>query len=270
LTIDGGTGEVFLGEVVGETVIVPEAEQLLAWADELGISVAEVEEEDRTMTDTDDATDTDDRTGGGATVESMVRLLSIKGFATPDAVAAALRTSEEDASGVLDQMTADGLVTMMGSMFSLSDDGTSVAGELLAEDRATWGVERAEAGLDSFLDLDGRMKVIVTAWQMREVDGAPVLNDHTDADYDAAVLTDLEALHVEADTWLANLSEELPRLGEYNARLTRAAELVASGDHDYIASPRLDSYHNVWFELHEDLILLAGRTREDEVASGRA
>jgi hypothetical protein len=26
----------------------------------------------------------------------------------------------------------------------------------------------------------------------------------------------------------------------------------------------------VWFELHEDLILLAGRTREAEVAAGRA
>ena len=140
----------------------------------------------------------------------MVRLLSIKGFATPDAAAAALQTTEEDASSVLDQMTADGLVQMMGSMFSLSDDGKAVAGELLAEDREAWGAGAGRAGLDSFLDLDGRMKVIVTAWQMREVDGAPVLNDHTDADYDAAVLGDLAALHVDADVWLANLSGELP------------------------------------------------------------
>ena len=270
LTIDGGTGEIFLGEVVGDTVIVPEAEQLLAWAEELGIDTAVINKEDTTVTDSDSTTGTDDTMSGAATIESMVRLLSIKGFATPDAAAAALQTTEEDASSVLDQMTADGLVQMMGSMFSLSDDGKAVAGELLAEDREAWGAERARAGLDSFLDLDGRMKVIVTAWQMREIDGAPVLNDHTDAAYDAAVLADLAALHVDADVWLANLSEELPRLGAYNVRLTRAAELVAGGDHNYIASPRLDSYHNVWFELHEDLILLAGRTREDEVASGRA
>ena len=268
LTIDGGTGEIFLGEVVGETAIVPEAEQLLAWAEELGIDTAVINKEDTTVTDSEGTPGTDDT--GAATVESMVRLLSIKGFATPDAAAAALQTTEEDASSVLDQMTADGLVQMMGSMFSLSDDGKAVAGELLAEDREAWGADRAEAGLDSFLDLDGRMKVIVTAWQMREVDGAPVLNDHTDAAYDAAVLADLAALHVDADVWLANLMEELPRLGAYNVRLTRAADLVAGGDHNYIASPRLDSYHNVWFELHEDLILLAGRTREDEVASGRA
>jgi pyruvate,orthophosphate dikinase len=62
----------------------------------------------------------------------------------------------------------------------------------------------------------------------------------------------------------------LPRLEDYSSRLHRAAKLVAEGDHGYIASPRVDSYHSIWFELHEDLILLAGRSREDEVAAGRA
>jgi len=46
--------------------------------------------------------------------------------------------------------------------------------------------------------------------------------------------------------------------------------MVASGDGKYVASPRVDSYHGIWFELHEDLILLAGRNRADEVAAGRA
>ena len=43
-----------------------------------------------------------------------------------------------------------------------------------------------------------------------------------------------------------------------------------AGDQRYVASPRVDSYHGVWFELHEDLIALAGRRRADEVAAGRA
>ena len=37
-----------------------------------------------------------------------------------------------------------------------------------------------------------------------------------------------------------------------------------------MASPSVDSYHGVWFELHETLILLAGRNRADEAAAGRA
>jgi pyruvate,orthophosphate dikinase len=269
VTIDGGNGEVFAGEIAGETTIVPEAQILLSWADASGIEIAGTVRKEQDMSDKDEHQN-DAVSAGQATRGAMVRLLSVKGFATPDAAAAALRTSEDDATHILDRMTADGLVKMMGPMFSLSDDGKTVADELLAKDREAWGADRASAGLDSFIPLDGRMKVIVTAWQMCEVDGAPVLNDHTDAEYDAAVLADLSALHVDANAWLATLTGELPRLGAYVARLGRAASLVDKGDHEYIASPRLDSYHNVWFELHEDLILLAGLTREDEVASGRA
>ena len=62
----------------------------------------------------------------------------------------------------------------------------------------------------------------------------------------------------------------LPRLADYRVRLGRAIDRVHAGDHHYVASPRVDSYHSVWFELHEDLIQLAGRSRAEEVAAGRA
>jgi hypothetical protein len=37
-----------------------------------------------------------------------------------------------------------------------------------------------------------------------------------------------------------------------------------------LLKPLIDSYHTVWFELHEELISLAGLSREAEAASGRA
>jgi pyruvate,orthophosphate dikinase len=37
-----------------------------------------------------------------------------------------------------------------------------------------------------------------------------------------------------------------------------------------MAAPLIDSYHTVWFELHEDLIFLANTTRAEEAAQGRA
>ena len=58
--------------------------------------------------------------------------------------------------------------------------------------------------------------------------------------------------------------------GYRRAPRPRASSGPAAGDGKYVASPRVDSYHGVWFELHEDLILLAGRTRADEVEAGRA
>jgi pyruvate,orthophosphate dikinase len=114
------------------------------------------------------------------------------------------------------------------------------------------------------------MKTIVTAWQLREVDGTPVLNDHADEMYDAGVLDDLTTLHAEVGPWLDALAATLPRFATYRARLDRAAERATGGDGAWIASPRVDSYHSAWFELHEELIRLAGRSREDEAAAGRA
>ena len=65
-------------------------------------------------------------------------------------------------------------------------------------------------------------------------------------------------------------SRRWPRAGRYRARLSAALEQALAGDLRFVASPRVDSYHGAWFELHEDLILLAGRTRADEVDAGRA
>ena len=100
--------------------------------------------------------------------------------------------------------------------------------------------------------------------------GEPVFNDHSDGAYDAAVLADLAALHADATAWLRPIALALPRLVAYLRRLELANAAAQAGDAKYVASPRVDSYHGAWFELHEDLILLAGRNRADEVAAGRA
>jgi pyruvate,orthophosphate dikinase len=60
-----------------------------------------------------------------------------------------------------------------------------------------------------------------------------------------------------------------PRFGIYRPRLSRALERVRAGDTSFMARPVIDSYHTVWFELHEDLIAITGRTRAAEAAAGR-
>jgi pyruvate,orthophosphate dikinase len=39
---------------------------------------------------------------------------------------------------------------------------------------------------------------------------------------------------------------------------------LAAGDASMLASPLKDSYHTVWFEFHEELIVLSGRDRANE------
>jgi pyruvate, orthophosphate dikinase len=264
LSIDGSTGEIFGGPVESMSTVVPEAAVLLSWADELGISIG-AQEEEPTVSGIPS-----DEGGAAATTDDVVRSLAIKGYVAPDMLAAALGVSVEEAEAQLERLVADGIATASGGMWRLTDDGKAVGAEMIAGDRETWGPEAAGAALDGFLELDGRMKAVVTAWQMREVDGQQVLNDHTDADYDADVLSRLAELHLAASAWITPLLGGLPRLAAYARRLDVAAAAAAGGDPLYIASPRVDSYHGVWFELHEDLIRLAGRTREQEVAAGRA
>ena len=74
----------------------------------------------------------------------------------------------------------------------------------------------------------------------------------------------------DAQTWFTNAEAGPRRLADYRSRLSRALAQARAGDGRFVASPRVDSYHGIWFELHEDLIGLAGRTREAEVEAGRA
>ncbi len=277
ITIDGSTGEIFEGAVGGERVVVPEAATLLAWAAELGIPIGATEAGEAgpgpepgpgsgpSATAAAAATEP-----GGAAADDVLRALLVKGFALPDQLALALGSTPEEMTDIIDRLAADGLAEASAGSYKLTADGRTVAAGLIARDADAWGPAEANAALDAFVVLDGRMKETVTAWQMREVDGTQTFNDHTDAAYDAGVLARLAGLHADARAWLVPCAAALPRLSTYLRRLDHAARLAGEGDGKYVASPRVDSYHGVWFELHEDLILLAGRTRADEVAAGRA
>jgi len=265
ITIDGGTGEVFEGAVAGGCTVVPEAATLLGWARDLGIPLDEAGAAARPAKAGDASVE-----AHPLTTDDIVRVLAVKGYATPEQAASALLTTHDEAGALLDRLVSDGLAELAAGSFRLTADGRAVAREMIATDAARWGAAAAVAALDAFLALDHRMKETVTAWQMREVDGTQTVNDHSDAGHDAGVLDRLGSLHADAAAWLTPLAGALPRLARYLERLERAATRAREGDGRYVASPRVDSYHGAWFELHEDLILLAGRNRADEVAAGRA
>jgi pyruvate,orthophosphate dikinase len=266
ITIDGSSGEVFEGTIAGTSEIVPEARTLLAWARELAIDIGDRDADDAPVADPS-APPVDRRT---VTPDDCLIPLSIKGLAPAQGVADAVLSTPDDVTPILDQLVADGLATTVAGAYRLSESGTSRASYLCAAERDAWGTDRATAALDAFLDLDHQMKSAVTAWQLRDDAEGQVVNDHSDAAYDAAVLERLTSLHADTVAWLTPLEAGPARLANYGVRLGRAIEQALGGDHRYVASPRVDSYHGIWFELHEDLIQLAGRTREEESAAGRA
>jgi pyruvate, orthophosphate dikinase len=265
ITIDGDSGEVFAGEVPGRTEVAPEAATLLRWAAELGVPIAAVGELPA-------AAAARQTSSVPMNLDACIRRLGTKRFATTASLSDALLASPEAVQPLLDQLVSDGVVASVAGAYRLTDAGSQRAADLATADRDAWGVEHATAALDAFLALDGRMKDTVTAWQLRSgPDGTdPQPNDHTDEAYDHDVLDRLAALHADADAWLAPIEAKAPTLVGYRERLSRAVARARAGDGTYVASPRIDSCHGIWFELHEDLIRLAGRTREDEAAAGRA
>ncbi|MEO8468056.1 MAG: pyruvate, phosphate dikinase [Chloroflexota bacterium] len=279
ITIDGNTGDVYAGVVEGRSMPVPQAATLLEWARELGIEapagpvaaagpVGAAGSQGVPLPPDDSIALGPD--GAQTDRVAVLTALAIRGYATPATLADAFDAPLELITGLVDALVADSLVEPGAGAFRLTAAGRVEATNHLAADRERWGADRAAALLDGFLDLDRRMKETVTAWQLRDVAGEPVPNDHQDPAYDGDVLARLAALHADARTWLAPVAGALGRYRMYRNRLNRAAERAAAGDGRYLASPRVDSYHGVWFELHEDLIHLSGRTRAEEVAAGRA
>jgi pyruvate,orthophosphate dikinase len=171
---------------------------------------------------------------------------------------------------VLERLDANGLAEDFAGGVRLTRSGKTAAGSQLAAARLRWGNEPASAALEAFGALDHRVKETVTAWQLRVVAGAQVINDHSDAAYDAELLDQLSEVYGDTAAWLSSIGDAPPELSRYVARLERALVLAREGDQRFVASPRVDSYHGAWFELHEELILLAGRSRADEAAAGRA
>jgi hypothetical protein len=87
-----------------------------------------------------------------------------------------------------------------------------------------------------------------------------MVNDHTDPDYDARVLRLFGELDRRAGAVCAELAAVLPRFGQYRVRLADALARVAAGELDHLTTS-MDSYHSVWFQLHEDLLATLGIAR---------
>jgi len=147
--------------------------------------------------------------------------------------------------------------------------GRAEGERMLAAELEAIGVRHdVEAVYRSFLALNQRLLRACTDFQLRPSGGSePVLNDHRDPVYDAGVIDSLATIDREVQPIATSLAAGLARFGRYPARFTRALEKTRAGDADWFAKPTIDSYHTVWFELHENLLSTLGIPRGGEDAS---
>jgi hypothetical protein len=119
------------------------------------------------------------------------------------------------------------------------------------------------AAYERFEKVNTDLLALFTDWQTVPAGGVRHPNDHHDQEYDKRIIDRLGDLHEKAERVVGRCAEVWPRLSRYLVRLEAAYDRVLAGEIDYVSGVRIDSYHTVWFELHEDLLRMLGRTRQE-------
>ncbi|MFT4042580.1 MAG: MarR family transcriptional regulator [Gordonia sp. (in: high G+C Gram-positive bacteria)] len=192
----------------------------------------------------------------------LLHALAVKGLASDSVLAAMTGLDESGLAAAVAAALDEGVVTRRDGRISgtmITPAGREQLARLRVENRLSDQQRQAvAAAYTAFLPVNGDFKRVCAAWQMRD-ETTP--NDHRDADYDAAVIADLGTIHGRVDAVLAGAAKDLPRLQRYRHRLADALDRVRNGDASAFARPMNDSYHDVWMELHQDLLLTADRER---------
>ena len=194
--------------------------------------------------------------------------LRLRSFAPADAVAETVGLTPADVEARLQALGADDRARFRDGRMTgwmLTPAGRADGERRLAAELDAVGRRDAVAGAyRRFLSVNQRLLDTGTDWQLRTVDGQQVVNDHADATHDAAVIAQLAELDAAVQPVVADLADALERFGGYSPRLAAALAKVQGGDGDWFTKPTIDSYHTVWFELHENLLATLGIERGAE------
>jgi hypothetical protein len=198
---------------------------------------------------------------------SVIHTVRLVGFVDASTVARRVGLPVGEVERLLADAVDDGFARHRSGArpgWSLTDEGRKEGERLLADelDRSGRRGDVTDA-YRRFLPLNRRLLEVCTAWQV--VDPATgAINDHGDADYDRAVVARLGEIDRGVQPICARLGTWFDRFSGYGRRLRSARERVEAGDVDWFTRPTIDSYHTVWFELHEDLLATLGLDRTSE------
>lgn len=190
--------------------------------------------------------------------------LRLKGFGEPPAIGAAVGLPEATVAAVLPGLAGEGFAVRRDGRLSgwaLTKEGRAEQQRLAAGELDATGTRDAvRAAYERFLPRNAEMLTVCTDWQVR----GEVPNDHGDAAYDRSVLDRLRAIDEGIRPVLGDLAAALDRYGCYGPRFANALAQLDAGALEYFTKPIIDSYHTIWFELHEDLLSSLGIERSQE------
>jgi hypothetical protein len=185
----------------------------------------------------------------------VLHTLRVRGFASPEQIAESSGLDLATIRSVLDDTAAQGHTRHREgriSGHSLTPAGRARYGQLRSGSLPAQDARAVEAAYASFIGPNQELKELITGWQL-----------HPGEERDP-VVSRLEGVHKNAVPILDQLGNVAPRFGCYQARLAAALAAFGGGDNDALARPMTGSYHDVWMELHEDLLATLGRERTSD------
>lgn len=112
----------------------------------------------------------------------------------------------------------------------------------------------------AFESLDKELKAVCSAWQVKPDWSA---NNHDDPGYDFPVLEKLGGVDSKLRILVDRVNGLKNELRDLLLEMEGALGKVNEGDFEYFTGVNVNSYHNLWFELHEDLLCTLGLEREE-------
>ena len=190
--------------------------------------------------------------------------LAIKRHASPVVVASLIGLPEDQVASILIDATATGRAVETQGGYAL----TPLARLALDGKYSLFFAEARDdpefcAVYERFEVVNRTLKQLITDWQTIQIGGESLPNDHRDEGYDRKIIDHLGALHEQIEPILRALSLRVPRLAIYLGKLLAALEKSEDGASAWVSDVHRESYHTMWFELHEDLLRITGRIREE-------
>ncbi len=170
---------------------------------------------------------------------------------------------DDDGGSISDSAVAMGFAVRKRTSVILTPTGRAEADVrllLLADSDQHAAAIRAYEG---FGPLNIAVTNVCNDWQVKT---GGVSNDHRDQEYDWSVIDRLASIDEKAGPLVRRLGTRVQRFASYRPRLGEALRLVTESEREWFTSPRCDSYHTVWMQLHEDLLVALGIERGTEHA----
>ena len=200
----------------------------------------------------------------------ILHTLRIRGFVQLSEIVISTRLKVEEVESHLDSFKENNLVNYREGRIEgwmLTQEGRGRSQQLVTSELESSGFrEEINSNYQDFLSSNQKFLSLCTDWQLRTVNGEQEINDHSDTTYDEEVITRLVDINNEIQPVCKSLADSLNRFEGYSRRFSEALHKVQNNESEWFTKPMIDSYHTIWFELHENLLVTLGieRTKETD------